>query len=151
MAGKTPETEMARRAKISAALREPGLAASRAAKISAAHRGRPLSQAHRDACRVAHIHGHAMGGVVTRTYRTWVAMKFRCSNPAASDFRYYGGRGISVCERWIKFENFLEDMGERPAGRTLDRVDNEGNYEPANCRWATWKEQSLNKRRRGTA
>jgi len=61
----------------------------------------------------------------------------RCTNPKAQAWRNYGGRGISVCERWLKFENFLADMGERPAGLDLDRINNDGNYELGNCRWTT--------------
>lgn len=82
------------------------------------------------------------------TYKSWQMMKARCSCPNYTQFKDYGGRGITVCDRWLKFENFLEDMGERPAGRTLDRINNDGNYEPSNCRWATRAEQNGNKRKK---
>lgn len=76
-------------------------------------------------------------------------MMSRCYNPGTKNFQCWGGRGIKVCERWHKFENFLTDMGECPAGLTLDRVNNEDSYRPGNCRWATYSEQRNNQRPRG--
>jgi len=73
-------------------------------------------------------------------------MLSRCTSPTKREFPDYGGRGITVCVRWMEFPNFLADMGERPAGMTLDRIDNDKGYEPGNCRWATPKEQSRNTR-----
>jgi hypothetical protein len=70
----------------------------------------------------------------------------RCTNPSCRQFRYYGGRGIKVFKKWFKFEKFLEDVGERPEGRTIERIDNSKGYEPGNVKWATWTEQSHNKR-----
>lgn len=82
-------------------------------------------------------------------YYSWKAMITRCTNPNRADFKNYGGRGIKVCDRWRNsFEAFLCDMGPRPPDHTLDRVDNDGNYEPQNCRWADWFDQSQNKRPR---
>lgn len=85
---------------------------------------------------------------LTRTgaWNSWMAMKTRCENEWNKAFKYYGGRGIQVCERWKSFENFYADMGDRPKGLTIDRIDVDGNYEPGNCRWATQQEQCRNKR-----
>jgi hypothetical protein len=81
------------------------------------------------------------------TWYSWISMKSRCNNPKASQYELYGGRGITICERWDKFENFLEDMGERPNGKTLDRINVNKGYEPSNCKWSTKKEQAQNRRK----
>lgn len=93
-------------------------------------------------------HGHCtrISGT-TSTYKSWASMLDRCKNPNNSSWDYYGKIGVSVCERWNKFENFLADMGKKPEKNfSLDRIDPYGNYEPNNCRWATVKQQLENRR-----
>ena len=86
-------------------------------------------------------------GTLMPTYRSWQSMLTRCTNKNVPKYKFYGGSGITVCERWEhSFENFLKDMGERPSGTSLDRINNAGNYEPSNCRWSTPKQQARNRR-----
>ena len=94
-------------------------------------------------------HGHApRNGKTSPTYVSWYCMIQRCTNKNLVQFDDYGGRGIAVCARWKDFRNFLADMGDRPAGKSLDRFpNNDGNYEPNNCRWATSSEQNKNRRK----
>jgi hypothetical protein len=85
------------------------------------------------------------GGHGTLTYMRWKSMMQRCHNPKAENYPYYGGKGVTVCERWHDFASFLADMGECPLGLTLDRLKNDRGYEPGNCRWATKAEQNRNR------
>jgi hypothetical protein len=100
----------------------------------------------KDWAKWAITHGHTTGGTISPTYKTWKSVVERCTNPNHRRWKDYGGRGIKVCDRWRKFENFLADMGERPEGKTLDRKEVNGNYELNNCRWATNEEQAINRR-----
>lgn len=96
---------------------------------------------------MAKTHGYARRGKLrSRTYRIWIGIHTRCNNQKKKEWSRYGGRGIKVCERWHRFENFLADMSDCPDGLTIERINSNGNYEPGNCRWATHHDQTRNKR-----
>ena len=118
--------------------------------------GADLRNGHTKSCGCLHLdtvaelsttHGHTKSKNRSQTYGSWAAMLTRCSNKNAMNYKYYGGRGIIVCENWKKFEIFLKDMGERPFGMSIDRIDVNGNYEFNNCKWSTASEQAANKRK----
>ncbi len=96
-------------------------------------------------------HGQSSSGSTRKpspTYNSWSSMLSRCNRKTDTFFHCYGGRGIRVCDYWDKFENFLEDMNEKPKGTSLDRIDNDSHYMPSNCRWSTATEQARNRRKR---
>lgn len=97
-------------------------------------------------CHLCNVTKH--GYESSRTYTSWRSMKRRCTSKKNDNYENYGGRGIVFCDRWSKFENFLEDMGERPEGLEIDRINNDGNYEPGNCRWVNKSQNASNRRKR---
>jgi hypothetical protein len=101
--------------------------------------------ARRETCRAVGDRVRTHGMSKTTTYNVWKGMLERCHNLNSKDYHRYGGAGITVCDRWRSFENFLADMGERPEGKSIDRINNALGYEPGNCRWATGREQNINR------
>lgn len=103
-------------------------------------------QGHKGDKNPAYKHGNATRQGQSKEYKTWAGLKARCYNPKEENYRYYGGKGITVCSRWLdSFENFFEDMGKAPSNKhSIDRIDFNGNYEPSNCKWVTHKDQMNN-------
>lgn len=106
--------------------------------------GNRLKSGETTKCHRCRVKTHGMSS--TDTFRIWTGILRRCTNPVFKYYKYYGGRGIKVCDRWLKFENFFSDMGHRPQGLQIDRIDNDGNYESSNCRWVTPKENNANRK-----
>lgn len=122
---------------------------SRITKVRAADLKSGHTTSARTVAEAVFKHGHSRSNEKqTPTYYSWKMMIQRCTNPNAGNYSRYGGAGVTVCDRWLDFVNFLEDMGERPEGTSIDRIDPYGNYEPDNCRWADAKTQQNNQRER---
>ena len=139
-------------AKISASKMGHPVSEEARRKIGEASRGHTVSAVTAERMRAAHVrHGHGGrrdNGTRSPEYNAWDGMKQRCLNPNTVGYAGYGGRGITVCPRWLAFDNFLADMGCKPEPKSLyslDRIDNNGNYEPGNCRWATNSQQKKNR------
>src|SRR5258708_6328911 len=106
------------------------------------------SQSHNFCSRVcyeANPYNRTHGQSHAPEYKVWKTIRDRCNNPKSKKYPYYGGRGIKLCERWNDYENFIADMGPRASGMTIERVNNDGDYEPSNCKWATQAEQNRNR------
>lgn len=114
-------------------------------------RGSSLKNGHTKSCSCLRIERNKEqktkhGRYGSKEYITWSNMKKRCMNSKSPNYKDYGGRGIKICKRWEEFENFYVDMGDRPEGKSIDRIDNDGNYTPKNCKWSTHTEQMNNRR-----
>jgi hypothetical protein len=110
-------------------------------------RGSHLLSGSSKSCGCLCKHGHNRTAKRSPTYNSWAHMIQRCTNEKSANYRYYGGRGISICDSWFDFRRFLKDMGERPTHTSIDRINTDGNYEPSNCQWSTQSEQLFNRRK----